>query len=119
MAPSPDEAMFRALQNQHRDALPYYRTLLILCLAIGLAGIIAAFVVPAGWQPLCLIPGVIAVAIAIFPWLSLQERQERIDGLNVLADEWQDVEAAGDDRPHAKDGLISLLWSIYGSNQRG
>ena len=109
---------FHALQQLHRQSLPFYKGLAIFYALIGVALLLASLFLTAPFQLTLAVIGAAALAMAAYPFLSLKDRNERIDGLGFLEDEWREVQLAGDRRPGAREGMINLLWSIYDSNKR-
>jgi hypothetical protein len=78
----------------------------IALVALGLAGVLPHL--PA------LVVGVVTAAVAVFPYREMVERDERIEGLEVLQDEWRTLAQASTTPQQDTDRFIELLWKLYG-----
>lgn len=58
--------------------------------------------------------GLMLLALSVLPHRQARERAERSEGLAVLAEEWQEASAVGDEAALA--GLLSLLNRLYPSS---
>ncbi len=103
---------FGSLIAIHESARSGYR-LYLACLII--AGVLLVGLALGGKVPLLfgLCAGVIALAVAIFPWRQATERSERISGLEVLREEWAELERDTRSVPADHDRLLELLWKLY------
>ncbi|MCB1884397.1 MAG: hypothetical protein KDG89_10455 [Geminicoccaceae bacterium] len=83
---------------------------LLYGLALVAAGLVLlALAYPFGFWPLGAV-GVAAVAVSVFAFRGVVERKERVEGLEVLREEWHDLRA-GDDADAARfAGLVKQLY---------
>jgi peptidoglycan/LPS O-acetylase OafA/YrhL len=103
-APSPP---FASMIARHRGGMDFNRR---LALGLGLGGLGLLLLAFAGSPALrlpVLVMGALALALAVLPLRAVQERRERIEGLEVLAEEWR---TAG---PAERDRLTGLLARLY------
>jgi hypothetical protein len=89
------------------------------CHAAGAALLLAggaAFAVagPALGAPMAAGPGLLAAALAALPWREALERWDRAQGLEVLAEEWDEAAAAGPDEAGARERLLALAEAMFG-----
>ncbi len=96
----------------HRGALRQYRVAAVLLFVAGLLLILLGLV---GVLPLvlALVVGVVTAAVSVFPYRDGVERQERIDGLQVLHDEWRGLEGASAEPEQERERFLGLLWKLY------
>lgn len=96
----------------HRGALRQYRVAAVLLLVAGLLLILLGLI---GMLPLvpALVVGVVMAAVSVFPYRDGVERQERIDGLQVLHDEWRELEGASAEPEQERERFLGLLWKLY------
>ncbi len=96
----------------HRGALRQYRLAAVLLLVMGLLLILLGLIgiLP---QVLALVVGVVMAAVSVFPYRDGVERQERIDGLQVLHDEWRELEGASTEPEQDRERFLGLLWKLY------
>jgi hypothetical protein len=81
----------------------------VLLLLVGLAA--AAWGLASG-RPLALsaaAPGLVAAALAALLWREAVERRDRVGGLEVLEQEWQEPELD----PTARERLLALLERMF------
>lgn len=83
----------------------------LLVVGLGLAGLGLAGVLPR--LPLVVV-GVVTAAVAVFPYREMVERDERIEGLQVLQEEWRGLAAGSATPEQDTDRFIELLWKLYG-----
>jgi hypothetical protein len=104
---------FDSLMAMHRGARRklqlYLWALLVVGLGLVLLGLFA--VLP---QLPALVVGVVTVAVAVFPYREMVERDERIDGLHVLHDEWRELSTSSTTPEQDSDRFVELLWKLYG-----
>lgn len=102
---------FDSLMGIHRRAAGFYRLLAGLLIVGGLALLAVAPLLdgPAAYPPAAL--GVFLVSLAAIPWREVVERRDRIQGLGVLRDEWDQL--AGQPGDGAPDRLRALLTELY------
>ncbi|MEZ5904889.1 MAG: hypothetical protein R3C69_07235 [Geminicoccaceae bacterium] len=96
----------------HRAALRQYRVAAVLLLVIGLLVILLGLL---GVLPLvpALVVGVVTAAVSVFPYRDGVERQERVDGLQVLHDEWRELESASAEPEQERERFLGLLGKLY------
>ncbi len=104
---------FDSLMATHRGARRrmqlVFWTLLVVGLALaglGLAGVLPRLPV--------VVVGVVTAAVAVFPYREMVERDERIEGLQVLQEEWRGLAAGSATPEQDTDRFIELLWKLYG-----
>jgi hypothetical protein len=61
-----------------------------------------------------IVVGVVTAAVAVFPYREMVERDERIEGLEVLREEWHGLASASATPQQDTDRFIELLWKLYG-----
>ena len=86
-----------------------YALATVLLLLLGLAA--AAWGLASG-RPLALsaaAPGLLAVALAALLWREAVERRDRVGGLEVLQQEWQEPELD----PTARERLLALIERMF------
>ncbi|MEZ5826583.1 MAG: hypothetical protein R3C97_18195 [Geminicoccaceae bacterium] len=89
----------------HRSA---GRNMTLYCAFLVVAGVVLVVLGWTGTIPwlIGLITGVVAIAVAIFPYREALERRERVEGLQVLGEEWREMNrgrpAAERERPRAQ-----------------
>ena len=98
---------FADMIARHRQGIGFARGLAIGLALVGLALVAFATAAPPGLRLPALVVGALALALCILPLREAQERRERIEGLEVLADEWS---TAG---PAERDRLVALLTRLY------
>ncbi|HRY25483.1 MAG: hypothetical protein H6852_06150 [Geminicoccaceae bacterium] len=103
---------FDSMMAVHRGALRQYRVAAALLLVIGLlvVGLGLLGMLP---QVPALVVGVVTAAVSVFPYRDGVERQERIDGLQVLHDEWRELEGASAEPEQERERFLGLLWKLY------
>ncbi len=104
---------FDSLMATHRGARRklqlYFWALLLVGIGLVLLGLFAVLpLLPA------LVVGIVTAAVAVFPYREMVERDERIEGLHVLHDEWSELQTTSDDAERESDRFIELLWKLYG-----
>lgn len=104
---------FAALQTTHRAARTQYLVMAGCCVGIGALIIIAGLAGALPFLP-ALIVGVVTLAVAVFPYRELVERNERIEGLLVLEDEWRELARTTQVQGRDKDRFLDLLGHLYG-----
>jgi hypothetical protein len=104
---------FDSLMATHRGARRklqlYYWALLVVGLGLVLLGLFS--ILP---QLLALVLGIVTAAVAVFPYREMVERDERIEGLHVLHDEWRELSTTSATPEQDNDRFIELLWKLYG-----
>jgi hypothetical protein len=104
---------FDSLMASHRGARRRLQLAMwaLLVVGIGLVALGLAGMLP---QLPALIVGVVTAAVAVFPYREMVERDERIEGLVVLQDEWRALAQASATPQQDTDRFIELLWKLYG-----
>lgn len=74
-------------------------------LGLGLLGVLP--------QVGAVIVGLVTAAVAVFPHCEMAERDERIEGLQVLQDEWREAASSSGTPGQDADRFIELLWKLY------
>ena len=106
--PIPFESMMavhRGNARQHRVAAVLLLVVGLVVVALGLLGILP----PA---PAVLI-GAVTAAVSVFPYREEVEREERIEGLRVLEDEWRELTGANAPSEQEREQFLGLLWKLY------
>lgn len=103
---------FDSMMAAHRGAARRYRMATVLLLVIGLVLVGLGLL---GILPLvaAIVVGIVTAAVAVFPYREGVERQERIDGLQVLNDEWRELESGGALPEPEREQFLGLLWKLY------
>ena len=104
---------FDSLMATHRGArrrlqLAMWALLVLGIIVIGLGLLGALPRLPA------MVVGIVTAAVAVFPYREMVERDERIDGLQVLQEEWRTLAAESATPQQDTDRFIELLWKLYG-----
>jgi len=102
-----------SLMATHRGALRQFRLAVWLLLAIGAAVVGLGLLAYVPLLP-AVVVGVVTLAVAVFPYREAVERSERIEGLQVLQDEWRELERSSTTPEQDADRFIELLWKLYG-----
>ena len=103
---------FERMIAVHRGASRGYR---LYAAGLALAGAILVILAFAGslpWLP-ALVTGVIALAVAIIPARHVIERRERIEGLEVLREEWRDLSKDSKNGDENHQRFFALLHKLY------
>ncbi len=103
---------FESMMAVHRGNARQYRIAAVLLLVIGLVlvGLGLAGILPPAPT---VVVGLVTAAVSVFPYREGVERQERIEGLRVLEDEWRELEAANAPREQEHEQFLGLLWKLY------
>lgn len=103
---------FDSLMAAHRGArrrnqLLFWGLLVggLAILGLGLLGVLP--------QVGAVVVGLVAAAVAVFPHCEMTERDERIEGLQVLQDEWREAALSSEAPEQDADRFIELLWKLY------
>lgn len=102
-----------ALIATHRGALRQFRLAAWVLLVLGLGLIALGFLAVLPLLPALLV-GVVTAGVAVFPYRQAVERDERIEGLRVLQDEWRELAQTSATPEQDADRFIELLWKLYG-----
>ena len=109
-----DALPFDTLMAAHRGArrqLQLYLLALVV-LGLGLVGLGLFGLLP---QLPALVVGIVTLAVAVFPYREMVERDERIEGLHVLQDEWRELMTTTATPQQDTDRFAELLWKLYGT----
>lgn len=104
---------FDSLMATHRGARRRLQLALVALLLIGV-GLVALALLGALPRLPALVVGVVTVAVAVFPYREMVERDERIEGLQVLREEWRGLASTSASPRQDTDRFIELLWKLYG-----
>ena len=104
---TPDFAWMMVRHGKARDG---YRRAFVAMLAGGLGLTALALLAPTA-QGLLLTTGLLLAALAVVPLKEMLERGERIEGLEVLQEEWRDLAARTD--LAGRDQLLQLIARLY------
>ena len=104
---------FESLMATHRGARRQLQLAMWAFLVLGI-GLVALGLLGALPQLPALVVGVVTTAVAVFPYREMVERDERIDGLQVLLDEWRNLASASATPRQDTDRFVELLWKLYG-----
>jgi hypothetical protein len=104
---------FESLMATHRGARRRLQLALWALLLVGL-GLVALGLF--GVLPLlpAVVVGVVTAAVAVIPYREMVERDERIEGLEVLREEWRGRASASATPQQDSERFIELLWKLYG-----
>ncbi len=104
---------FDELMATHRGARRQLQLATWALLLVGGALVVMAL---AGWLPPlpAMVVGVVGAAVAVFPYREMVERDERIEGLQVLRDEWRELAGASASPQQDTERFVELLWKLYG-----
>lgn len=105
--------MLDRLMAVHRRALRQFRLAAWALLVVGALIVGLGFFTALPWLP-ALVVGVVCASVAVFPYREAVERDERIDGLQVLQDEWRELAQTSSTPDQDADRFIELLWKLYG-----
>jgi hypothetical protein len=105
---------FDSLMAIHRGARRRNQLAFWLLLLIGLVIVGLGFTGTLPQLP-AIITGVVTIAVAVFPYCEMVERDERLEGLQVLEDEWRGAMQGGTPQQDT-DRFIELLWKLYGKS---
>jgi len=109
-----DSLPFDSLMATHRGARRKLQLYLWALLAIGL-GLVLLGLFGALPQAPALVVGIVTLAVAVFPYREMVERDERIEGLHVLHDEWRELMTTTATPEQDSDRFVELLWKLYGT----
>ena len=109
-----DLVPFDSLMAFHRGARRKLQLCLWALLVIG-TGLVLLGLVGALPQAPALVVGIVTLAVAVFPYRDMVERDERIEGLHVLHDEWRELMSTTTTPEQDSDRFIELLWKLYGT----
>ncbi|MCB2054308.1 MAG: DUF3040 domain-containing protein [Geminicoccaceae bacterium] len=112
-----DDPPFDQLIAIHRGARRGFLVYAVLLAIVGAALLVAGLAGKIPWL-IALVTGVIALVVAIFPYRQSIERRERIEGLQVLAEEWRDIVARSADPVGARERFMGLLERLYAPEKR-
>lgn len=104
---------FDSLMATHRGARRKLQLYLFGLLAVGLGLVLLGFFAVLPQLP-ALVVGIVTVAVAVLPYREMVERDERIEGLHVLHDEWRELSSSSATPEQDNDRFIELLWKLYG-----
>lgn len=104
---------FDSLMATHRGARRRLQLAMWTLLVVGI-GLVALGLLGALPQLPALVVGVVTAAVAVFPYREMVERDERVDGLQVLQDEWRNLASASATPRQDTDRFVELLWKLYG-----
>lgn len=104
---------FDSLMALHRGARRRLQLATWALLVVG-SGLVALALLGVLPQLTALVVGIVTVAVAVFPYREMVERAERIDGLQVLREEWRGLAGASATPQQDTDRFIELLWKLYG-----
>lgn len=98
-------AMHRGVRRRNQL---YFWGLLVVGLGLAALGFLGALP-----QVAAVVVGLVSAAVAVFPHCEMVERDERIEGLQVLQDEWREATLSSDAPQQEADRFIELLWKLY------
>lgn len=104
---------FDSFMATHRGARRKLQLYLFALLAVGI-GLVLLGVFAVLPQLPALVVGIVTAAVAVFPYREMVERDERIEGLHVLHDEWRELSSSSATPEQDNDRFIELLWKLYG-----
>ena len=109
-----DVVPFDSLMASHRGARRKLQLYLWALLAAGLGLVLLGLfgLLP---QVPALVVGIVTLAVAVFPYREMVERDERIEGLHVLHDEWRELMTTTTTPEQDTDRFLELLWKLYGA----
>lgn len=111
-----DGSDFDRLVAVHRGAARGYWVYAVTLVAFGIALVGLAFFQQLPWL-IGLVVGLLACALAVLPAGQAVERGERIEGLVVLRDEWQELKRDGEITEDERARFFDLMRRLY-SGQR-
>ena len=112
-----DEAPpFEAMVETHRRAGRGMTLYWMFLVAGGIALVVLGWIDVIPWL-VGLITGIVAIAVAIFPWREAVERRERVEGLQVLGEEWREMIREPNIGERERQGFAGLLWRLYSSDK--
>jgi len=88
----------------------------ILLLLAGVAFIVMGWNGTLPWM-VGLITGIMTFFVAIFPYREALERDERMEGLQILSDEWHELTRGRSPTTQEKDQFGGLLHRLYSSDK--
>ncbi len=103
---------FDSLMAMHRGVRRRNQLFLWALLVAGLCSAALGFL-GALPQVAAVVVGLVSAALAVFPHCEMVERDERIEGLQVLQDQWREAALSSDAPQHDADRFIELLWKLY------
>ena len=98
---------FEGLALRHAASARFSRVVAIVLIAVGVAISVGALITGQGWSVAA--AGLVVAATAIFPFKDHLDHRDRILGLDVLADEWEEVTAM-----HADNATLVRLRAVVG-----
>lgn len=101
---------FAWMMARHAKAARGYRLALTGMVIVGLAVAALGLVSPTLREPL-LAAGLMLAALAVVPFKEMRERRERIEGLEVLQEEWADLAAR--DNAVERHEFFQLIARLY------
>ena len=103
---------FDSLMATHRGARRRNQ-LLFWGLVVGGLAIVGLGLLGVLPQVGAVVVGLVAAAVAVFPHCEMTERDERIEGLHVLQDEWREAASSSETPEQDADRFVELLWKLY------
>jgi hypothetical protein len=79
---------FEAMMRRHREGAAFHRRFAFILGGAGLVVFLLGILVSPTLRLPAMTLGLLAMALSLLPLRQSRERQERVDGLMVLADEW-------------------------------
>ncbi len=104
---------FDSLMATHRGARRRLQLAMVALLVTGLLLVALGFFGALPQLPAMMV-GIVTAAVAVFPYREMVERDERIDGLQVLQEEWRSLASTSATPQQDTDRFIELLWKLYG-----
>ncbi len=104
---------FDSLMAMHRGARRKQQLWLWALLAVGVGLVLLGLFAVLPQLP-ALVVGIVTAAVAVLPYREMVERDERIDGLHVLHDEWRELSTGSRTPEQDSDRFVELLWKLYG-----
>ena len=101
---------FAWMMARHAKAAQGYRLALIGIVVMGLGVAALGLVSPTMREPL-VAAGLMLTALAVVPFKEMRERRERIEGLQVLQEEWADLAAR--DNAVERHEFFQLIARLY------
>ena len=99
------------LKAVHRGALRgywLYAALLVIAgvvlLALAILGVVPTL--------MGILPGAMAIAVSVIPIRQATERQERMLGLDVLGDDWREIQSGNESG--TQEQFLALMRRLYG-----
>jgi hypothetical protein len=104
---------FESLMATHRGARRRLQLALWALLLVGFGLVALGFFGVLPRLP-AVVMGVVTAAVAVIPYREMVERDDRVESLEALREEWRGLASTSATPQQDTDRFIELLWKLYG-----